>query len=525
MRRTTHLAALALLGLALAPAPADAGPRKQAAEEAAEEERPAPTLEERRAVFGDINEAFKAGRLKEVADLLVEVVGDPEHEVFHAEAYARLGGVLQQLDLPYAALVAHERALSIDAELVSGSAEDAISLADKVGDTALLEKTFSENVGLDVDATVRSRMAYLAAREAMHGGQSVLALTILKMVQKDDPFYPEAKSLEGVLLANRGKPEAALAPFLVAQAAGAAAGRGARFNDVMVLNLARSYYAAENWPKAIEYFAQVQRGSRAYPEALFERAWAHFRLQDMNGTLALLQNHTGPFFTEWYFPEAELLRVHSLFLMCKFPEASKQIDTFRADYAPVQQTLQGIAATAPEELFTQMRAHVEEGESTLPRMITWRYEEEERFRDNLVAVQQAEDELKRVQNVAANPFTAWAADRVSERRAALIRSEGERIRSKAAAMEAQLGQMLSDAEIAKLDMMQFETRLYEQASVRGEMLDTRETVVREKRVKKGYRKWPFEGEYWQDEVGWFRINAKPDCPAGMAVGGQPEGRR
>ena len=525
LRRLGLVAGITLLsGLAAPPADA-ARSRKTTAEAPAEDEVAPPTMEERQAAFGAIDEAFKAGRLKEVADLLVELVSNPELEVFHAEAYARLGGVLESLELPYAALVAHERALAIDATLVPSSAEKALALADKVGDTALLEKTFSENVGLDVSAQVRSRMAYLAAREAMHNGQSILAITILKMVQKDDPFFPEAKSLEGVLVASRGKPEAALAPFLTAQAAGAAAGRGERFNDVMVLNLARSYYAAENWPKAIEYFAQVTRGSRSWPEAQFERAWAHFRLEDMNGTLSLLQNHVGPYFADWYFPEAELLRVHSLFLMCKFPEASKQIDTFRADYAPVQTTLQGVAATDPLTLYTQMRSHIDEQQSSLPRMITWRYEAEERFLDNLEAVRQAEDELKRVQNVAANPFTAWAADQVQARKDALMREEGERIRLKASAMEAQLGQMLADAEIAKLDMMQFETRLYEQASVRGEMLDVRETVRRGKRVKKGYRQWPFEGEYWGDEVGWFRINAKPDCPAGMAVGGQPEGRR
>lgn len=524
-RRLGFVTALALLAGGLTPDVAHAKKKKRAPEPAAEEEEPAlPTLEERQEVFGDIDAAYKAGRLKEVADLLIEVVEDPTKDRFHAESYARLGGVFEKLDLPYAALIAHERALATDAEMVPASAKAALALADKVGDTALLEETFATNVGLDVSAKTRSRMAYLAARESHRKGQHIVALTILKMVDKDDPYFPEAKSLQGVLLNLRDKPEQSLAPFLTAQAAGAAANRGQEFNDILVLNLARAYYAAGNYPKAVEYFAQLSRGSRLWPEAQFERAWAHFRMEDMTGALALLQNHTSPFFEEWYFPEAELLRVHSLFLMCKFPEATKQIESFRADYTPKQATLKQVAGTAPDELFTQMRSHIDEGSSTLPRMITWRYEAQARFLDSLGAVKQAEDELKRVQNVSANPFTEWASDQVSARRDALIRAEGQRIQDKAADMEALLGQMLSDAEMAKLDMLQFETRLYEQASVRGDMLDTRDTVVRKKRVKKGYRQWDYQGEYWQDEVGYFRVNAKPDCPAGMSVGGDGGGR-
>ena len=66
------------------------------------------------------------------------------------------------------AKLAYERALATDATGVSSVAKKAIALADEVGDTALLEEVFSKNVGLDVDDATRSRMAYLAAREAHH---------------------------------------------------------------------------------------------------------------------------------------------------------------------------------------------------------------------------------------------------------------------------------------------------------------------------------------------------------------------
>jgi hypothetical protein len=79
--------------------------------------------------------------------------------------------------------------------------------------------------------------------------------------------------------------------------------------------------------------------------------------------------------------------------------------------------------------------------------------------------------------------------------------------------------MLADAEIYKLDMLQMEQRLFEMSAARGQAVEARDTVSRKKRIKPGYQYWPWEGEYWQDELGYYRINSKPDCPMGLTVGG------
>ena len=127
----------------------------------------------------------------------------------------------------------------------------------------------------------------------------------------------------------------------------------------------------------------------------------------------------------------------------------------------------------------------------------------------------AEDEKKRLMNVAANPFSGWASDEVEKRRVFLVNSEGRRIQARAKRMADELSQMMDDVEISKLDMMDFERRLFQAASARGDMLETRDTVKRTKRVRDTERYWPWEGEYWADEVGYYRINSKPDCPQGM----------
>ncbi len=509
-------AALGVLGAQPA-----AAAKKKPAEPAPAEAPPTATLslEERRAAFGAVDEAFSAGRKAEAADLLVELVEDPTKAGFHAEAYFRLGGLLESFDLPYSALVAYERALATDAPLVKEAAAKAIALADKVGDTALLEEVFSKNLGLEVDGATRSRMAYLAAREAFARGIYPLALASVKMVAESDPYFPEAKAMEGVALSQLSRHKDALIPLQVALGAGIGMKRPDRFEDLVELNLGRAYYAAGNYARAMEYFGKVERGSRAWPEARFEMAWSWFRMEDLNGALGALSVHSSPFLEDAYFPEADLLRIYSLFLMCKFPEATKEIKAFQARSAPKVESLDAVAARSPQDLFAAVAKQIEQGSSDLPEMIWGRYVQEDRFIDSLAAVRSAEDERKRLANVAANPFSEWAGARVDARKAALIEAEGTRVGKRARRMADELKEMLQASEVSQLDMLDFEARLYQAASAKGEMLDTRQTVRRSERVEATERVWPWEGEHWADEIGYVRYEAQPECPVGMRAGG------
>ena len=309
-------------------------------------------MEERQAVFGEANDLYKTGRKKEAADRLVVVAEDPANEMFHAEAYARLGAILKELELPYSALIAYSKALEASPQAVASEVKKMIELGDVVGDTALLEPLLAQNVGLSVDKDTQSRMAYLAARGANRTGSYATALAILKMVSDKDPNYAEAKQLEGIVLSLQGRPKDALAPLLIAEAILKQREASAANDKQLVelhMNIARAYYGAENFGRAVEYFAMIPRTSDLWVEAQFERAWAHFRLDDMNGVLGLTETHASPFLAKAYFPEAALLRVYALFMMCKFPQANKEIEAFTTQYTGTLETLRAQSDRSAED--------------------------------------------------------------------------------------------------------------------------------------------------------------------------------
>ena len=386
------------------------------------------TEEERTAAFQGYTDAMGRGQKTQAADALLPLLDDPMKAPLHGEAWVKMGDLLASFDMKYSALIAYNNAIAADPEVGAKTANDAVKLSVELGDEALLAPVLASNVGLDVDKETRSQMAYIAARYNFQRQEIGTALGILRMVDSNSSVYADAEALRGVILSEWGKHNDALAPLLTAQQAARKANRGDRFDNAIRLNVARTYFGAGNYLRAIENYATVDRGSVFWPQAHFERAWAHFRQNDVKGTIAVLMSHDSPFFDDWYFPEADLLRTYALFMMCKFTDAGVGIDRFSSRYKPVRDQLrQTVDSMTPEQGYADALNLIEGRETTSPVMILRRFTSDARLLDAIESIKRADDELARLGNVAANPFARQAQQRLEERKATLIREEGERV--------------------------------------------------------------------------------------------------
>lgn len=504
MRRL--LPALVLMGLLGTPALAQDDP--------ADPEVPELSDEERAELFAPFEEAMKSGQKTSAADALLPIIDAQEHAAAHGEAWLKLGDLLVSFDMEYSALLAYTRAIEADPAIAAAKVKDAIDLADKMGDTRVLAPALAKNVGIKTDKETRSRLAYLAARHNVQEGELGVALGMLMMVDKKSPTYVDSEALRGVVLSQQGRYNDALAPLLTAQALGQKAEKGERFDNVTTLNVARSYFGAGNYQRAVEYYAKVERTSDFWPDAWFEKAWSHFRAQDMNGALSALMVHESPFFTEIYWPEADLLRAYSYFLMCKFKDASAEIDTFDARYQPLYDELSATLSGYDEMAGWNDGVALTKDESTkLPAGVIRQFRNDERFLGAIAATDKADEELKRLKNVSANLFASRAIKDLELRKRTIKKQEGARVVAKATGARDEVKDMLSNLKITKLDMMQYETAQLERAAQTGQLEQgDRIGQLRKLRQKPGTQMWPWQGEYWADEVGYYNVVSRPDCP-------------
>jgi tetratricopeptide (TPR) repeat protein len=390
----------------------------------------------------------------------------------------------------------------------------ALDLAEKVGDTRVIAPVLAKNVGLAVDDATRSRIAVIAARHYVQESEYGIATGILLLVKKESPAFLEAEALRGVVLANQGRYNDALAPLLTAQALGAKAEKGDRFDNMVTLNVARSYYGAGNYPRAVEYYAKVQRGSDFWVEAWFEKAWSHFRADDMNGTLSTLMAHDSPFLRDWYEPEADLLRAYAYFLMCKFKDATAEITAFEERYRPIFGQVSATTATyTAADGWNDFLALTQGKDTKLYRPVIVDYATDERMLGAKGAVDKANEELDRLANVSANAFATRATETLKARKAQIQDEEGARLVKTGVEARDELKELLANIQITRLDMMQFETAQLERQSVTGVAeVGDRIGQLRKLKSRPGMRAWPWQGEYWADEVGYYQVLARPDCP-------------
>ena len=550
---------------------------------------------ERGEVFSSVYDAIDEERNYDAVTGLLEILNSSESNIqkYHGEAQGILINLLSGMNLPYLSLVEQSRALKEDAQTHASFLNTALHNAEFFGSTNML---------LDISLPPQSflteedkgHMSYLRGRTALQNGDLRESLEELDTVPANHKDFIKAQNLKGIALSLQEKPGAALVPLQIGLAQFESNSNNKntedlqKNKDIIILNVARSYFAMKNYPLAAEFFAKIPRDSIYWSEAQFERAWAHFYMQDMNGSLGLLFTLGTPYFTAEHYPEAQLLRVYSLFMLCKFTEAEKHMAVFEAQYTPHREQLQELRTKSKSDLFFEMaslftvpsdsgsttgnktqdteelpkdqeeeyidlRARSiqintmkdaasgkikevttevqdttdsliskipqredwknETPSSSLPRLLTRHFEHDEWFAGSVRAVAQIENELERISKYP--DLQAKYAPILQTQKYSIIEKQGSRIEMKVQQLSNEIEQMLKALQFTRLDITDKRQEQLRMASQTGYMPEVRELANRKQRTARNKHVWPYQGEIWADELGYYKANVIAQCPASM----------
>ncbi len=460
---------------------------------------------------------------------LHELLADDRYPERRGQLTFHLGRALQALDLPQSAqrqyLAVLRRGPSdpwFEHALVR-----LVTIAEASGDPTELKRVVARVPPDAWPRRVQPTLAYLLGLRQLEQGELERARATLAGVPTHSPHGLQARYVEGVILAQQGRARSAVRSYQevireeVRAGSRAEAQRVRDLKNLALVNVARIHYGLELYERAEALYAEVEPESAAWPTARFELAWAQFMQNDSSGSLGQILTVRSPYFeVDPFLPEAEILRALNHFTLCEYQEVDRILLEFVDRIRPQQRELQAFArryASADgRQLADQAWATYFDDfpqDSALDQAIFEHLLKDRDLAAQVVRLQAIEEELERIQQQKARWLDAVGPDLV-----AALEAERQQTRRRAgllllagvAELSGELSELLDQAEIIRFEASDATRILVEELIVTPRALGTM-AEVREPYASAAQINWPFNGEFWEDELGSYRYLGESTC--------------
>jgi hypothetical protein len=387
----------------------------------------------------------------------------------------------------------------------------------------MLEEMTKFYVG-DMNAAFKNDYNYYLGKFFFDYGRSDLAVEYLGKVQDGAQDYPEALYLMGAAqLQQENKTGAALKNFERAIVAGEnEPGGNQEILQLGYLALARVFYEVGYYDVALYYYQKVPSNSARNARATFETAWTYFVKNDFRRALGTFHTLHSPYYEEWYFPDLYILESTVYLNLCQFGKSQAALAEFQEKFLDKRPLLKKFLdeTTEPKGYWNAIIGMYEQDKSEaakgLPPMFANAVLDELAFYNIYGVVNTLKNERRALKkNVSAlGEFGQQVIDRVDRQLETKIQEGGILVQQKLRAVDAELNDWDIKAtqisfDIDNEEMQQMQRDLRSQGEVAQETQQGTTLLI----VADDFTPWPFEGEYWKDEVTNYRSRLRTQCGA------------
>lgn len=376
-------------------------------------------------------------------------------------------------------------------------------------------------------ASVKDELLFLLGRHYYKKGEDAnwaKAIELFTQVSEKSPWYIKAKFFEGVTYVRKyeGRPAGEAFKRILELARERPAQYSSaeldRYQELAILQMARVFYSTQDFDKAIRYYEKLEQRSSDWTASLFEASWAYFMKTNNPKALGNIHTLNAPYFENEFFPESVLLKGVIYYKYCLYDRALEAVTEYEHKYKPLEKNLRDVIAKYEDnaEFFeyvqkiqknlaglddvTQRLVMSVLGDRELGKTFTW--------------VDELDGELK----MLAAADKAWQTTSI----AGDVATELELRKSLA---EADAGRLARDRvkrladELARLSREGIKIKYEVLEAQAGTISDTRKG----ERIEAGHKEdpiivddehfvWRFNGEYWKDELGYYRFKVRSQCP-------------
>jgi tetratricopeptide (TPR) repeat protein len=393
---------------------------------------------------------------------------------------------------------------------------------------------------------VRDELYFLLGKFYYQKGQFKEAVELFSAVPTSSEFYVQAKLFEGATHVREYQAKPAVESFkeVLRAAAESTDPKVKPFEDLANLSLARTFYSTGQFELAVKYFDRVSQESFDWANSLFEASWANFMLKQKGYSKALGNIHTlqAPFFENYIKPESvgEALTVKATiyFYNCLYDRAESAITEFNGVYPQLFQDLtKMISANTDNAALFELAAKIRKGSSGLPEQ-TEQAARAVLSDRSLVKRFEYVVELSREIDQHENAEASWKNTNIAQtiladltlQRSLAINEAGDLSRRRIKRLTDELAQLIKrvikiEYEILQGSRSEIEREIETETpqGPRGGQNRRAEDI----RADDEHIVWPFIGEYWRDELGYYRVKIVNKCersaPEGAPTTGEGTG--
>jgi tetratricopeptide (TPR) repeat protein len=374
---------------------------------------------------------------------------------------------------------------------------------------------------------VHDELLFLLGRHYYsHGAEGDFdkAIGLFKQVSRDSEFFIKAKFFEGVTYVRKYEGKPAVDAFKEILVIGEQRPPQYRADDIDTyrelaqLQMARVFYSTQQFDTSIKYFEKLDQSSFDWTTSLFEASWAYFMKTLNSKALGNIHTLNAPYFENQFFPESMLLKSVIYYKYCLYDQAEEAVSDFNEKYQPLTKNLTDLVAKYEDNAdFYDYVKNVKAGKAGLDP-VTQRLVMSVLNDKTLLKTFAWVDELNHELTLMQKADKAWqrtqvASDVSSELTLAQSVAAGDAgrvARDRVARLARELGALSRDGSKIKFEILEGKgNRISAQAAGARVAGDHKEEPIV---VDDEHFQWKFDGEYWKDELGYYRFKIRSRCP-------------
>ena len=387
-------------------------------------------------------------------------------------------------------------------------------IASMLGDKSILEFAIQRGGANKLKGSYRDSFHYQFGKLQLKNRKFRRAIHYLDKIPRSSEFYTKARYNVGLAYAEQNKTRSSIRSFndIIEQTG--------YFSDPVrvaaLMGKARVYYQSKKWDLALSFYRQVPKDSSVWYDTLLEQSWTLLQAGKFRSAMNGFHTLHSSYYMDRYQPESFILRSIVYMYICKYDEMEKMLDLFKANYTSVRSWVNR-ERRRNRNYYRDIVRSVHLNEGSFPKAIALRIYRETDFRLLHKYIKSLEKEAHLIQSYPLSwrhsAVGQYSLKLVNTRMNTSLKQVNLIVQNHLNKVQSEMKSFFEQEKFLRYEGLRGKRKEL-QKKISNRYLGNIKVVESKSRdyfVQNGFEFWPFNGEYWLDELGNYHYVGMQNC--------------